>query len=185
MIAELAWHMTLWKAAFSQEETNNWSEQEKQEMFKKLLKSTYRRNGKQRLQTLLKSVCWHLISIEQKTMITPPFLPLVTIALIWKFITNKVLSLHIQSECEKMRTKITPNTETFHAVLLKCFYYLYHLLPNVTRRSLLLLIFQLIVPRCDSSLFVIRLTLSFTVQLVVNHCCLLLLSSFKQKGRAE
>ena len=28
-------------------------------------------------------------------------------------------SLRIQSECEKMRTRITPNTNTFHAVSLK------------------------------------------------------------------
>ena len=27
------------------------------------------------------------------------------------------VSLHIQSECGKMRTRITPNTDTFHAVL--------------------------------------------------------------------
>ena len=26
------------------------------------------------------------------------------------------LSLHIQSECGKIRTRITPNTDTFHAV---------------------------------------------------------------------
>ena len=134
---------------------------------------------------LLKSVYWHLISIEQKTMIPRPFLPLATIVLIWKFIANKVLSLHIQSECEKMRSKITANTETFHAVLLTCFYYLYHLLPNVTRRCLLLLIFQLIVLHCHSSSLAIRLILSFTVQLAVNHYCLLLLSSFKYKARAE
>ena len=28
------------------------------------------------------------------------------------------VSLRIQSECRKMRTRITPNTDTFHAVLI-------------------------------------------------------------------
>ena len=29
------------------------------------------------------------------------------------------VSLHIQSECGKIRTKITPNTDTFHAVVVQ------------------------------------------------------------------
>ena len=35
------------------------------------------------------------------------------------------VSLHIQSECGKMRTRKTPNTVTFHAVLLCKFIYLF------------------------------------------------------------
>ena len=30
------------------------------------------------------------------------------------------VSLHIQSECGKMQTRITPNTDTFHAVIVIC-----------------------------------------------------------------
>ena len=40
---------------------------------------------------------------------------------IWSFsglnMERYFVSLHIQSECEKMRTRITPNTDTFYAVL--------------------------------------------------------------------
>ena len=32
------------------------------------------------------------------------------------------VSLRIQSECEKMRTRITPNTNTFHTLLLLSYF---------------------------------------------------------------
>ena len=35
---------------------------------------------------------------------------------IWIIVTIECVSLRIQSECEKMRARITPNTDTFHAV---------------------------------------------------------------------
>ena len=75
---------------------SNWSEQEKEEILTKVvLKSTYRRNGRQGLQTLLKRMCWHLISINQQTMIPRLFLPPAMNVLIWKFIANKIIFLLI------------------------------------------------------------------------------------------
>ena len=34
----------------------------------------------------------------------------------WRILTQYSLSLRIQSECVKIRTRITPNTDTFYAV---------------------------------------------------------------------
>ena len=40
--------------------------------------------------------------------------------------TEHGVSLRIQSECGKIRTRITPNTETFHAVLIIIFFCTYY-----------------------------------------------------------
>ena len=39
-----------------------------------------------------------------------------TFSRIWTEYGENGVSLHIQSECRKMRTRRTPNTDTFHAV---------------------------------------------------------------------